>query len=231
MFNYRVPPDVLAPFVPSGTVLDTWQGDTWLSLVGFRFLATRVMGVPIPFHRNFTEINLRFYVRPQSDDRRAVVFIREIVPRRAIAFTGRQLYNEPYVTRRMRAAAPIEPTDAPGRVQYEWRHGGRWNSIGVTSVGGPTPIRAGSAEEFFAEHYWGYTAQRDGSTVEYQVEHPRWRVWAVSDPTIDIDASAEYGPRFTPWLTQAPASVFLADGSPVRVGRPRRMVVDVRRAQ
>jgi uncharacterized protein YqjF (DUF2071 family) len=220
MFNYRVPPDVLAPFVPAGTVLDAWQGETWLSVVGFRFLSTRVLGLPIPFHRNFLEVNLRFYVRPRTDVRRAVVFLREIVPRRAIALTARLLYNEPYVVRRMRAVAPVAESVAPGRVQYAWHHAGRWNTIGVTAAGAPTPIRPGSAEEFIAEHYWGYTAQRDGSTVEYQVEHPTWHVWSVTEATFDVDVSAEYGARFAPLLTQPPASVFLADGSPVRVGRP-----------
>ena len=35
----------------------------YVSLVGFRFLNTRVLGVSIPFHRDFDEVNLRFYVR------------------------------------------------------------------------------------------------------------------------------------------------------------------------
>ena len=225
MFNFRVPSDVLAPYVPAGTVLDSWRGDTWLSLVGFRFLKTRILGTPIPCHRDFPEVNLRFYVRPATDDRRAVVFLREIVPRRAIALTARRIYNEPYVTRRMLAEAPREESEAPGRVSYRWRQGKRWNSIGVTAVGSPMPIQEGSAEEFIAEHYWGYTAQRDGSTVEYQVEHPPWRVWTVTDATFDVDVAAEYGAVFAPLLAAPPASVFLADGSAVRVGRPRRLAV------
>jgi hypothetical protein len=225
MFNFRVPPDVLAPYVPAGTVLDSWQGDTWLSLVGFRFLQTRVLGMPIPCHADFPEVNLRFYVRPVTDDRRAVVFLREIVPRRAIAVTARRIYNEPYVTRRMRAETPARGSDEPGRVSYGWRHARRWNAIAVTAVGRPTLIQPGTAEAFVAEHYWGYTAQRDGSTVEYQVEHPTWRVWTVTDATFDVDVAAEYGAVFAPHLAAPPASVFLAEGSAVRVGRPRRLLV------
>jgi uncharacterized protein YqjF (DUF2071 family) len=87
MLNYEVDQSLLLPFVPSGTTLDQWEGKTYVSLVGFRFLKTRVLGLPVPFHTNFDEVNLRFYVRRRiaGDVRRGVVFIREIVPRWAIA--------------------------------------------------------------------------------------------------------------------------------------------------
>jgi uncharacterized protein YqjF (DUF2071 family) len=223
LFNFRVPRQLLAPYVPAGTVLDEWCGDTWLSVVGFRFLKTRLFGIGIPGHRHFPEINLRFYVRSAADGRRAVVFIREIVPRRAIATTARWLYNEPYVTRRMAMDAPVEPTEHPGRVSYRWHHKGRWNSIGVTAVGSPSVIQDGSAEQFIAEHERGYAAQRDGSTVEYQVDHPRWRTWPVIDVTFDVDAAVEYGVAFAEVLRDPPATTFLADGSRVRVSWPRRI--------
>jgi len=220
MLNFKVAPQLLAPLVPRGTVLHAWRGDTWVSLVGFRFQRTRVFGVPVPGHGDFPEINLRFYVRPIADTRRAVVFIREIVPRWLIAVTARRFYNEPYVTRRMRAEAPERPCESPGRVTYSWCHEGRWNRFGVTAVGLPGLIRDDSDEEFIAEHYWGYTRQRDGSTVEYAVAHPRWRVWATRDIECDVDLDAEYGPAFAEGLRGGPVSAFLAEGSAVRVGRP-----------
>ncbi len=37
MFNYEVPPELLAPLVPRGTELDSWQGKVYVSLVGFLF--------------------------------------------------------------------------------------------------------------------------------------------------------------------------------------------------
>src|SRR6185295_273969 len=99
MLNYEIDPAILRRFVPRGTELDAWNGKTFVSLVGFLFLNTRVMGLPIPFHENFEEINLRFYVRRKADEgwRRGVVFIKEIVPRAAIAWVARWLYNENYV--------------------------------------------------------------------------------------------------------------------------------------
>ena len=221
LLNFRVDGRLLAPHVPRGTVLDTWRGDSWVSLVGFRFLDTRLFGVPIPGHRRFPEVNLRFYVRAKDDGRRAVVFLKEIVPRRAICIVARAAYNEPYVVRPMRAEAPMARESAPGRVSYAWRHRGRWNRFGLTATGRPVPIVADSDEAFMAEHYWGYTRQRGGATIAYAVEHPTWSVWAVGDVFVDVDLAAEYGPAWGEALASPPASAFLADGSAVAVGRPR----------
>src|SRR6185295_4061969 len=99
MLNYEIDPAVLSPLVPRGTELGRWNGKTFVSMVGFLFLNTRVMVLSIPFHCDFEEINLRCYVRHRAADgwRRGVVFVKEIVPRAAIAWTARWLYDENYV--------------------------------------------------------------------------------------------------------------------------------------
>src|SRR6187455_2734884 len=99
MLNYEVDPAILLDLVPAGTELDLWQGRTLVSVVDFRFLRTRVLGLAIPWHIDFEEVNLRFYVRREASEglRRGVVFVKEIVPRRAIAWLARLLYNENYV--------------------------------------------------------------------------------------------------------------------------------------
>jgi uncharacterized protein YqjF (DUF2071 family) len=63
MFNYEVDPEILKPYLPKGTELDFYKDKCYVSLVGFMFLKTRVLGVAVPFHRDFEEVNLRFYVR------------------------------------------------------------------------------------------------------------------------------------------------------------------------
>src|SRR5450755_1289456 len=121
MLNYDVDPVILHALVPKHTELDLWNGRAIASVVGFRFLRTRLLGVPIPLHRNFEEVNLRFYVRhttPDGEVRRGVVFVRELVPRLAIALTARLAYNEPYLAVRMRSTVPAALTDAPGRISY-----------------------------------------------------------------------------------------------------------------
>jgi uncharacterized protein YqjF (DUF2071 family) len=223
MLNFTVEPALLESLVPRGTVLDTWQGTTLVSLVGFLFANTRVLGVPIPAHRTFEEVNLRFYVRRTvgAETRRAVTFIRELVPRRAIALAARFAYNEPYVAAPMRHTfGPLRPDGAPAHVEYAWRTPRGWTRLAgaVTSPG--RPVIPDSQEEFVTEHYWGYTRQRDGSSVEYRVEHPRWRVWDIDATLTDGDLEATYGRELALVLSARPVSAFLADGSPVTVYAP-----------
>jgi uncharacterized protein YqjF (DUF2071 family) len=226
IINYEIAPALLAPYVPFGTEIDTWNNTTFVSVVGFLFLKTKVMGVPIPFHRNFEEVNLRFYVRRLSPEgpRRGVVFIKEIVPRHAIAATARLVYNERYVAMPMRHRIAVERAEDPvTAIEYGWRFNGRWNRLQVKAIGQPEPLVARSQEEFIAEHYWGYAAQRDGGCVEFEVQHPPWRVWQTLEPSIDIDVEGVYGREFAECLGGSPASAFVAEGSPVVVRRGRRI--------
>jgi len=224
MLNYEVDPAILAAFVPGGTELDVWNGKTYVTLVGFRFLKTRVRGLPIPFHQNFEELNLRFYVRRKAADgwRRGVVFIKELVPRRAIAWVARRFYNENYI------AVPmwhrIEKEDEVVKsALYGWRFGGRENHLKVVTQGEAQVLVAGSEAEFITEHYWGYARQRDGGTMEYRVEHPAWRVWSAQAAEFQGDAAGLYGARLAESLGRPPASAFLAEGSGVAVRSGARM--------
>jgi len=223
MLNYAIDPAPLLPLVPPGTELDGWSGRTYVSMVGFLFLDTRVRGLAIPFHRHFEEVNLRFYVRRRGPEgwRRGVVFVRELVPRRAIAVVARLLYHEPYLALPMRH----ETGESAGRVRaaYHWRFRRRWHSLEVTAQGEPGPAAPGSEAEFITEHFWGYNAQRDGGTLEYRVEHPRWRVWAATDSRLEGELAPLYGPALAACLAASPTSAFLAEGSPVTVMRGTRI--------
>lgn len=228
MLNYEVDPALLDGLVPRGTELDAWQGRTYLSVVGFLFLDTRVLGVPIPLHSNFEEVNLRFYVRREAAEgwRRAVVFVKEIVPRPAIAWVARMRYNENYVAHRMDHAIAYAAGE-PGRVAvvtYRWHTAGRAHRLSMSVSESPQSLRPGSEAEFIAEHYWGYAQQRDGGTVEYQVAHPPWRVAPAVDAALDCDVARVYGEQFVPALSVAPVSAFLAEGSAVTVSKGVRLV-------
>ena len=224
MINYAVDPSVLAPYLPKSVELDLWEGEALASMVGFRFLKTRVLRAPIPFHQNFDEVNLRFYVRRRAESgwERGVVFVREFVPRFAIAAVARVFYNEPYRAMPMRHSVP-DTLKAGDALKFEWRFRGRWHGLGATLAGTPQPMIAGSAEEFIFEHYQGYTRQRDGGTIAYQVEHPAWNVWQTSDAYLDAEIAALYGPAFAPALSAVPRSAFVADGSPIIVRRGVRL--------
>ena len=225
MLNYEIDPEVLRPFVPVGTELDQWNGGTCVSMVGFLFLNTRIRGMAIPFHSNFEEVNLRFYVRRMSKEgwRRGVVFIKELVPRRAIAWTARTFYNENYAAVPMRHELQVESDASSRRVSYEWIFRDRRNRLELCAEGEANEVQAGSSEEFITEHYWGYARQRNGGTVEYRVEHSRWRVWSVREAMLDCDVEELYGKSFVDFLQKPPASAFLADGSAVTVFKGVRL--------
>jgi uncharacterized protein YqjF (DUF2071 family) len=124
MLNFSLPTNSVEPLCPVGTEPDLHNGQAYISMVGFRFEQTRLFGLPIPAHTNFDEINLRFYVRRivGEEVRRGVVFIREIVPRRALALVANFLYNENYVTRPMRNQVVMAGSElaAGDRIEYQW---------------------------------------------------------------------------------------------------------------
>jgi uncharacterized protein YqjF (DUF2071 family) len=227
MLNYRVDPTTLEALVPAGTEPDTWRGDTYVSVVGFLFLDTRLLGVPVPFHRTFEEVNLRFYVRRRvaGETRRGVVFVKEIVPLRMVAAVARLSYNEPYVAMPMGHAVDLAGSgvEPGGTVAYRWRYRGRWNTLAARTRGAARPLVVGSDAEFITEHYWGYCRQKDGGAIEYRVAHPRWAVHDVAEAHLDCDVTGLYGPMFRDALERAPASAFVAEGSAIAVHRPARI--------
>ena len=216
VLNFVVDPEILAPLVPPGTEIDFENGETFLSVVGFLFLDTRLLGLPIPLHRDFEEVNLRFYVRKRSADtwRRGVVFVRELVPRRAIATVARTFYGESYLALPMKHQ--IDHVDLKLSVEYSWRRGRKWESLKMRASAEPQTIPAGSHAEFITEHYWGYTCFRGGCS-EYRVEHPRWKMWDADRFEFSAGVAALYGEQFVETLSAAPRSAFIADGSPIEV--------------
>lgn len=218
MLNYEVAPDLLAPFIPSGTELDFFNGRTFISLVGFRFLRTKILGrLPLPFHTNFNEVNLRFYVRRREGAafRRGVVFIREIVPRRAIAQIARVFYGENYTCHAMRHS--ISRNAAGLSAEYQWQFNGEWCCLCAEASGFSVHPKEDSLEQFITEHYWGYTARRGRYSLEYHVTHIPWRVWTATTACFDGDGDGLYGRGFDAMLSRKPDSAFIADGSPVTV--------------
>jgi uncharacterized protein YqjF (DUF2071 family) len=224
MLTWAVDARLLRSGLPRGVELDPWRGDTLASVVAFRMERVRVRGLAVPCHTTFPEVNLRFYVRrrlPNGEWRRGVVFVREIVPRAAIALVAQRVYGEPYVAMPMREAHVTGAPDEAGRPRrtllYEWQHDGAWERVVALAVDAPHPMRAGSVEEFIAEHYYGYTARGARATREYEVQHPRWQVVPIAECFLEADLARLYGPAWAEALAAAPLSSFLADGSDVAV--------------
>jgi uncharacterized protein len=219
MANYEVAPELLADRVPRQTSLDFHDGKLFVSLVGFMFLDTRVLGVPVPFHINFEEVNLRFYVKRETETeiRRGVCFVKEIVPRYAIATVARVLYGEPYECWKM------NHTKTEKAVGYSWQKGDSANSIKVEidrDLGVPATNSHG---EFIIEHYWGYTKRGANRTDEYKVEHPKWELFSVKNEQINVDFGKTYGEEFAFLNNEKPFSILLAKGSEIAVYKGEKL--------
>jgi uncharacterized protein YqjF (DUF2071 family) len=207
--TYAIEPERLGPYLPAGASIDTLEGSPRVSLVAFEFRRTRVRGLAIPGHIDFPEINLRFYVRHGGE--RGVVFIRELVPRRAIATIARLFYNEPY--RRIPMACGADVT----RVWH--RFGG--SSLTVHAAPEARVPEVGSAAHWLTDHSLGVGRRRDGRTMLYTVRHPTWALREVTAVDLRVDFGALYGPEWA-WLGAAePSHRSLAVGSAVSVSSPR----------
>jgi uncharacterized protein len=225
MLNYEVDPEIVRQYVPWGVELDAFAGRTFVSLVGFQFLHTKLYGfLAVPFHTNFEEVNLRLYVRRREaggEIRRGVVFVREVVPRVAIAGVARLMYGEKYDACPMRHRIERNATGISAEYGWNWR-GGPY-LLSAEAQGEPTRVAEGSIENFITEHYWGYSAKSASETIEYRVSHEPWRVWVSTNARFEGDGEALYGSGFGKILRRPPDSAFIADGSPVLVHTGRRI--------
>ncbi|MFN4914899.1 MAG: YqjF family protein [Sphingomonadales bacterium] len=224
MANYAVPPEVLKPYLPAGVEPDLFEGEAFVSLVGFMFKNTRLFGVLIPFMGSFEEVNLRFYVKreEQGEIRRGVVFVNETVPYKPVAWLANKLYKEHYTAIPTRHY--ISELGEEKHIQYEWIVNGEWNQIQVNASPQALEMQPGSHEEFIFEHYYGYTHISENHSQEYQVQHPRWRIHPVNNYHIQCDFGAFYGPEFEFLNNATPSSVILAQGSEVSVKWKRRNI-------
>lgn len=224
LFNYEIDPKVLERYLPNGTELDFWNNKCYVSLVGFRFEDVKLRSIKIPFHINFEEVNLRFYVRrlENGEWKRGVVFIKEMVPKQSLTLVANTMYKEHYETLEMKHS--ITKNDTTIDFVYQWKKHKKWNMILVETEKNTVPIEADSEAEFITEHYFGYTKVNDVTTFEYEVKHPRWDQYKVTNYRVDVDFEATYGSEFGFLTHQEPVSVLLAKGSEVSVENKKKIV-------
>lgn len=220
--NYAIDKNILTKYLPPFTVLDEYEGKCFVSLVGFMFLNTKLLGIKVPFHSSFEEVNLRFYVKYQSNGewKRGAVFIKEIVPKPAITLVANTIYKEKYQTSRMKHQWLTTANEL--QVSYDWK-AKQWQKFALTASNVSEEINAGSEIEFITEHYWGYTKINEGTTSEYEVGHPKWKIYPVLKHEIVIDFEANYGKDFSFLNHAQPTSVILAEGSEIFVMKGKKL--------
>ena len=223
MANYAVPKEILLSYLPYRTQLDFFEGNAYVSLVGFMFLNTKVLGFSVPMHVNFEEVNLRFYIKYNDHGswKKGVVFIKEIVPKMAISFVANNIYGEKYTTMRMKHF--YIDNGETSHAGYKWNYKNRWNTLSAVTDKRSKKIVPGSCENFFADHYWGYSKYSNTKTYEYYVEHPVWETQKVISYSVDCDFGMLYGEEFSFLNDEKPSSVLMTKGSEIRVHHKRAL--------
>ncbi len=225
MFNYEVDKEILLPHLPPFTELDLYNGKAIVSVVGFLFNNTRVMGIKWPGFVNFEEINLRYYIKyfDGKNWKRGVGFISEIVPSTIVAGIANLFYNEHYSTAILNHSIQNENDEL--KISYKWKKKNQdWNQMMIQAHSALTDIVHGSEEEYIFEHYYGYNKLNEKTTIEYSLSHPRWQVYQVTKSKLDCDVEKLYGKSFVPFIQDVqPMSVFLAKGSDVYVKMPKKL--------
>lgn len=223
LINYEIDAKILENYIPKGTEIDNWNGKYYISLVGFMFENVKLLGMKIPFHINFEEVNLRFYVKrfENNELKRGVVFIKEIVPKSALTLVANTIYKEHYQTLPMKHSI-IENKNSKDFV-YQWKTKNKWNTILVETEKNPIEIEVNSKAEFITEHYFGYTKVNNEMTFEYEVKHPRWQQYNVTNHQIDVNFGEVYGNEFDFLNHKKPISVMLAIGSEISVENKKQI--------
>lgn len=219
LLTYDVEPYLLEEYLPKGLELDLYKGRAFVSLVAFDFLDTRVKGLKIPFHVDFPEVNLRFYVRQKMDDgtfRRGVVFIKEFVPKPCIAGVANRFYNEPYSTIKMKSSYEINEDKLI--IQHWLKKNRVEHDLKFVVENKPYFPTEDSTEHFFKEHEWGFGASKAGKLSVYKVEHPVWRIYPLKARfELDIHFDKLYGENWAILNGKLPYNIMVAEGSPIKV--------------
>jgi uncharacterized protein YqjF (DUF2071 family) len=225
LINYEIDATRLEKYVPNGTEIDFWNDRCYISLVSFMFEDVKILGLKIPFHINFEEVNLRFYVKrfENGEWKRGVVFIKEIVPKPALTIVANTIYKEHYQTLQMNHSISENKQEKIDFV-YQWKTENKWNTILIETQKEPIEIEANSEAEFITEHYFGYTKVNNEKTFEYEVKHPRWQQHRVTNHNLDVDFKKTYSKEFEFLNNQKPISVMLAVGSEISVENKKRIV-------
>jgi uncharacterized protein YqjF (DUF2071 family) len=221
MLSYAVDQSLLQPYVPAGTELDAFDGKTYVSLVGFEFNETRLSGIKVPFHGSFEEVNLRFYVRRGT--KRGVVFLRELVPRFAVAAVARIAYGEKYIRLPMSHRIHYRLDRDAVEAEYSWGSGAGLCTMRAETGGASFLAPDGTLSQFITEHYWGYATKRRKGTLEYEVQHAQWRVREAPAAEVSGDATQFFGAEFGRAVMRKPDSAFLVEGSSVTVFKGARI--------
>ena len=218
IITYKIHPASLSIYIPPGLAADTINGDAFVSIVAFDFNDIKIKSLRIPFHVNFPEINLRFYVK--DENRNGVVFISEFVDKYFVPFVANSVYNENYKRIRMKKVMKILDGDDVIHLNYNMNMKGREFNLNMKAKQESFIPGENTIEHFIKEHEWGFGKSRRGKLLSYKVVHPVWEVCPVTHFSHNFDFGLIYGNKWEMLNDEKPFNVMFAKGSEVKVFSP-----------
>lgn len=210
--TYAVDPSVLEAYLPKGLELDIVNGKAFVGLLPFSFNNTRLKNLRVPFHVNFPEMNLRFYVK--RGQKRGVVFIREYVPKFLVALVANVFYGERYSLAGMKTTMKMDNEDIS--LKYEVKAKGKAFSIEMLAANKPFVPAEGTTEHYFKELEYGFTSGR-APVKFYSVHHPQWETFPLKELRMNIDFGCLYGKDWDFLNGEKPYNSMLVKGSAVKM--------------
>ena len=210
--HWRYDPDEVQALLPSGLVVDTYDGSAWVGVIPFSMRGIGLArGPAVPYLGSFSEVNVRTYVH--VDGVPGVWFFSLDVDRFVPAATARVTYRLPYCWGRTTHERVGD--DLTTSVRRLWPARVAESRLHVHAG----PPREPDDLDVFLTARWGLYS-RAGSGLRYApVDHEPWPLRSAS--LVDIDESLVAASGLS-----APAGephVRFSEGVSVRVGLPRRV--------
>ena len=184
--HWRVDPELLAPLLPEGLELDTFDGCGWIGLIPFTMDGTRPWGLPsLPGVSRFHECNVRTYVL--QDGIPGVWFFSLDAASRLAVTGGRLLWKLNYVHASFDVKRTADRTDYSVR-----RSDGTHSRISWREGAELPPSESGSLRNFLTERYCLYSA-RGGKVWRGGIHHEPWNLREAELLSLDDQRVARAG--------------------------------------
>jgi uncharacterized protein len=212
--HWRIPEAVAATRMPPAVRPDTYDGSSWVGLIGFRLHGTTISTSPaIPYLGTFIEVNVRLYSREPSG-RRGVVFLSMDASRLAFVMAARAA-RLPYVWSRLSFRPRIEAGSGIAYSVQRFRHG-------PTSYLSVRPAPGQEANDPLSIHLtarFGLHTRLLGRTLYLPNTHPAWPLYRAELGSLDDQLIAATGIK----VSGHPESVLYSPGVLSRFGLPRML--------
>jgi uncharacterized protein YqjF (DUF2071 family) len=168
--HWPIEPRLLAPLIPRGLVLDTFDGQAWLGVVPFTMTGVKPRGSPdLPYFSAFHELNVRTYVTHGGT---GGVWFFSLDAANVCAVLGARLaYGLPYYRARIR----LEEDGASNRYVCHrlWTRKPAGFRASYRPTGSVYKTTPGGLDHWLTERYCLY-AKHLGALLRVDIRHEAW---------------------------------------------------------